>query len=461
MASISSPGLGSGLDVSALVQGLIQAERQPAQLRFDQREAGLQTRLSAFGALKGALVALQDSLGSLGGPNLFGRITATISQPSLFTASTTTGVRAGNHRVEVVQLASAQKLLSAGFTANATLGTGTLALTLGETSFDVAIDSGSQTLTGIRDRINAAEDNPGIIASIVAGDDGEHLVLTATQTGSNKAITVLASGGDGGLARLDHDPLNAITGNFTEQHPAADAQIRIDGVLRSSATNRIENAVDGVSLDLLSASPGNPADLQLAPDSTEARSTIKKFVETYNALVGTLANLSRYDPDSGSAGPLLGDSAVRALGTQIRREFSAPLSMADGDLKLLSAVGISTDKTGLLTLDESRLTEQLKLNPSGVATLFTGAGGLVERMDRVLSGYGDANGVVDARTRSLQNAIRSLGDDRERLDQRMENLQKRYLAQFTALDGLVGQLQSTSTFLTQQIANMNAINRSG
>jgi flagellar hook-associated protein 2 len=461
MASISSPGLGSGLDVSALVQGLIQAERQPAQLRFDQREAGLQTRLSAFGALKGALVALRDSLGALRGPDLFGRITATISQPSLFTASTTTGVRAGNHRVEVVQLASAQKLLSAGFSANAALGTGTLALTLGETSFEVAIDSGSQTLAGIRDRINAAGDNPGIIASIIAGDDGEHLVLTATQTGSNKAITVLASGGDGGLARLDHDPLNAIAGNFTEELPAADAQIRIDGVLRSSSTNRIESAVDGVSLDLLSASPGNFADLQLAPDSTGARSTIKKFIETYNALAGTLANLSRYDPDSGSAGPLLGDSAVRALSAQLRREFGAPLRVADGDMKLLSAVGVSTDKTGLLTLNESRLTEQLKLNPAGVTALFTGAGGLVERMDRVLSGYGDANGVVDARTRSLQNAIRSLDKDRERLDQRMENLQKRYLAQFTALDGLVGQLQSTSTFLTQQIANMNAINRSG
>jgi flagellar hook-associated protein 2 len=461
MASISSPGLGSGLDVSALVQGLIQAERQPAQLRFDQREAGLQTRLSAFGALKGALVALRDSLGALRGPDLFGRITATISQPSLFTASTTTGVRAGNHRVEVVQLASAQKLLSAGFSANAALGTGTLALTLGETSFEVAIDSGSQTLAGIRDRINAAGDNPGIIASIIAGDDGEHLVLTATQTGSNKAITVLANGGDGGLARLDHDPLNAIAGNFTEELPAADAQIRIDGVLRSSSTNRIESAVDGVSLDLLSASPGNFADLQLAPDSTGARSTIKKFIETYNALAGTLANLSRYDPDSGSAGPLLGDSAVRALSAQLRREFGAPLRVADGDMKLLSAVGVSTDKTGLLTLNESRLTEQLKLNPAGVTALFTGAGGLVERMDRVLSGYGDANGVVDARTRSLQNAIRSLDKDRERLDQRMENLQKRYLAQFTALDGLVGQLQSTSTFLTQQIANMNAINRSG
>lgn len=458
MPSISSPGLGSGLNVSALVEGLVQAERQPAQLRLDQREAGLQTRLSAFGGLKGALVALRDSLGALRGTSLFGQIKATISQPVLFTASAATGARAGNHRIEVVQLASAQKLLSAGFIPNAAVGTGTLTLTSGGTNFEVTIDSGSQTLTGIRDRINAAEDNPGIIASVVTGDDEEHLILTATQTGSNQAITLLASGGDGGLASLDHDPLNAITGNLTEQRPAADAQIRIDGVLRSSATNHIENVLDGVSLDLLSANPNNPADLQLAPDSTGARGTIKKFVETYNALVSTLANLSRYDPDSGSAGPLLGDSAVRSLGAQIRREFGAPLSGADGDLKLLSAVGISADKTGRLTLDESRLTGQLNLNPSGVAALFTGKGGVVDRMDPVLSGYGGTSGVVDARTRSLQNAIRGLGKDREQLDRRMENLQKRYLAQFTTLDGLVGQLQSTGSFLTQQIANMNAIN---
>jgi flagellar hook-associated protein 2 len=460
MASISSPGIGSGLDVNALVQGLVQAEQKPAELRLAQRETTLQTRLSAFGALKGALVALRDSLTALGGAKLFGQIKATVSQSELFTTSASSDASLGEYRIEVLQLASAQKLLSGAFTADAAIGTGTLTLAAGGNAFEVTIDEQNQTLTAIRDRINAAPTNPGIVARVVTGDDGEHLILSQTRTGSDQAITITASGGNGGLASLAHDPLNTITANYTEQSPATDAQIRVDGVLRSSATNRIDNAVDGVDLDLLAANPGHPADLKLVPDSTGARDAIQKFVDAYNALIGTLTNLGRYDPASKTAGPLLGDSAVRALGVALRRELGAPLAGDEGNLRVLSAIGITSDKTGKLTLNQSRLEEQLKDKPAAVAALFTGEGGLIDRMAPVMSGYGGASGVMDARTRSLQDAIRGLTQDRERLDQRMENLQKRYLAQFTALDKLVGQLQSTSSFLTQQIANMNAISNS-
>ena len=458
MASISSPGLGSGLDVNALVQGLVQAEQQPAQLRLDQRETQLQTRLSAFGALKGALVALRDSLTALSGSGLFGQIKATISQPELFTATASSDASAGEYRIEVVQMASAHKLLSGAFAANTAIGTGTLAITAGGTSFEVAIDENGQTLSAIRDRINAATGNPGIVARVIDGDDGQHLILTQGKTGSDQAITITTSGGNGGLASLVHDPLNAVTGNYTEQSPAHNAQIRIDGVLRSSPTNRIEDVVDGVDLELLAANPGNPADMQLALDSTGAKDAIKKFIETYNALISTLGNLSRYDPESKSAGPLLGDSAARALGATLRRELSTPLSDTTNDLRVLSAIGITSDKAGNLTLKASRLDEVLKNDPTAVSALLTGDGGLLDRLEPVVTGYGGTSGVVDARTRSLQDAIRGLTQDRERLDQRMENLQNRYLAQFTALDKLVGQLQSTSSFLTQQIANMNALN---
>ncbi|HBG50501.1 MAG TPA: flagellar cap protein, partial [Gammaproteobacteria bacterium] len=363
MASISSPGLGSGLDVNALVQGLVQAEQQPAQLRLDQRETQLQTRLSAFGALKGALVALRDSLTALSGSGLFGQIKATISQPELFTATASSDASAGEYRIEVVQMASAHKLLSGAFAANTAIGTGTLAITAGGTSFEVAIDENGQTLSAIRDRINAATGNPGIVARVVDGDDGQHLILTQGKTGSDQAITITTSGGNGGLASLVHDPLNAVTGNYTEQSPAHNAQIRIDGVLRSSPTNRIEDVVDGVDLELLAANPGNPADMQLALDSTGAKDAIKKFIETYNALISTLGNLSRYDPESKSAGPLLGDSAARALGATLRRELSTPLSDTTNDLRVLSAIGITSDKAGNLTLKASRLDEVLKNDP--------------------------------------------------------------------------------------------------
>lgn len=458
MASISSPGLGSGLDVNALVQSLVQAEQKPAALRLDQREAQLQTRLSAFGAIKGALVALRDSLSALGAADLFGRLKATTSQPDLFTATAAAGADIGDYRIEVIQLASAQKLISGPFAADTAIGTGTLTLAAGGSSFEVTIGESDQTLSAIRDRINAAAGNPGIVARVVTGDDGQHLVLTQTRTGSNQAITITASGGDGGLASLTHDPANAVTGNYTEQTPAADAQVRIDGVLRSSAGNRIEDAVDGVDLELRAADPGRPVDLTVARDATGAKDAIRKFVSTYNALMGTLANLGRYDPESRSAGPLVGDSAARALGTMLRRELGIPLPDTANGTRVLSAIGITADRNGNLTLSESRLDERLKNEPLAVSALFTGDGGLLDRLEPLVAGYGGASGVIDTRTRSLQEAIRAVNQDRKRLDERMENLQNRYLAQFTALDKLVGQLQSTSTFLTQQIANMNAIN---
>ena len=458
--TLSSPGIGSGLDVNSLVQNLVQAEQKPAQLRLDQREATLQTSLSAFGTLKGALGTLSDSLNALNGANLFDRITATISNPALFTASVSSNAASGDHRIEVIQLASAQKLLSTGFTSGTAIGTGTLTIASGGTSFDVVIGGADTTLTGIRDSINDAAGNPGIVASVIAGDDGQHLILANTKTGSTQTITITASGGDGGLAKLAYDPLNGVSGHYTEQRPATDAQIRIDGVLRSSSTNQINNAVDGVNLTLLSADSGNPVNLTLAPDSSGAKNAIKQFVDSYNALTDTLAKLSSYDPTSRTAGPLLGDATARTLGAALRREFSAPLNDHSAQLNVLSAIGITTDKTGKLTLDEARLGAQLETSPSAVAALFTGPGGLVDRMEPTVSSYGGANGLVTARTSSLQQAINGIGQDRTDLAQRMDDLKNRYLAQFNVLDQLLGQLQSTSSFLTQQIANMKSISNS-
>src|SRR5690606_3697401 len=177
-----------------------------------------------------------------------------------------------------------------------------LTIAVGSASFSIEIAEGEGTLAGIRDAINAAVDNTGVAATIVNAADGSHLVLTSEESGSAHALTVTADGGDGGLAVLAYDPGNGLIG-LSETAAAQDAHLRIDGFEVVSSGNSVAGAIDGVTLELLAAAPGEPADLVVANDDAAVRGKINAFVKSWNELVEQFDKLTAYDPESGVAAP--------------------------------------------------------------------------------------------------------------------------------------------------------------
>ena len=455
---IVSTGIGSGLDIGGLVQQLVAAERAPVESRIARQEARTQSQLSAFGTLKSALAEFMDTLEAMKDMNDFLVRKASSGNKDLFTVSADSAAVPAAYSIDVQQLAQAQKLASSAFeNADAVVGTGTLTIAAGATSFEIEITEENNTLAGIRDAINQAGDNAGVAATIVNAEAGSYLILTAEDTGSEHAITVTQAGGDGGLSALAYDPANGLAG-LTETVAAQDARVLIDGLEVVSGSNTIAGAIDGISIDLADAAPGEPANLVVENDKAAVRKTIDGFVESWNALVGAFDKLTAFDAESGIAAPLQGDASVRAMRTQMRRELGMGVESLDLPFSMLSEIGIQTDVDGKLTVDDARLSEVLGTDFQQVGQLFANpTEGYATRLFGLVDGMLASDGMLETRTKGLNDHIDRLDDQRIVLDDRMAGLETRLLRKFNALDALVAQLSATSNYLTQQLANLPKI----
>jgi len=461
MASIVSTGIGSGLDIAGIVQSLVAAEGQPVELRIGQNEAKAQSKLSAFGSLKATLSDFRDKLDAMKKADAFLARAASSGNEDVFTAITTSTALPAQYDVEVVQLAQSQKLTSGAFLdADTVVGTGSIVLSLGAESTTIEITSENNTLAGIRDTINAKLDNPGVSATIVNADSGSYLILTADKTGAANEITLTQSGGDGGLSALEYDPGNGLV-SLTETAAAQDALIRIDGLDVASSSNSIEGAIQGVTIDLFSATPGSTSKLTVENDESAAKSLVEDFVASYNALVNTLESLTDYNVESETAAPLLGDATVRTIRDQIRRELSSVVQDENSPFSSLSDIGIETELDGTLTIDDTALGEALGDEFVKFGQLFSATDGFAVRLYDMTDSFLGDEGIVETRSSGLQSQIDDLSDQREALNERLAALETRLLRQFNALDSLLAQLSSTSNFLAQQLTNLPGAERPG
>ncbi len=452
MAGIQAGGVGSGLDINALVSQLVAAERAPLDARITRRESALTVEISALGGLKGALGTLRDALAGLTTTSAMLLRTATSPDEDVFTASAGEALPPGNYDVEVVRLATAHRLATAAFVdgRNAVVGTGTLTIVSGANSFEVPIDATRNTLAGIRDAINTATGNTSVSASIVNEDGGSRLVLTARATGTANAIRVTQAGGDGGLAQVVFDP--AAPGSNTMTGAAAvDALVRVNGYDFTSASNTVTGAIEGLTLNLKQADAGTLHALVVADDVAQVTSKIRKFVGDYNAVAKTLRSLQAYEPTTRKAGALLGDAYVRGLEGQLRRDLSTPVAGGTGSLTSLAAIGVKTDATGQLVVDDTRLGAALRTDFAGVAAMFTSADGVAVRLHSRLEAALESDAQLALRNESLNKQVRKLDDEKTRVDTRMVAIEARYRAQFSALDTLLAQMQTTSKYLAQQL----------
>jgi flagellar hook-associated protein 2 len=466
MASISSLGSGSNLDLESLLTKLVDAEKTPQQTQITNRKALANATISALGSLKSKLSAFRDAQAKLKDPTFFSGKTATSSDTSLFTVSATGTAAAGTYNVGVINLASANKIASGNFTDPATtVGNGTLTIGVGGSTFDVTVTAGvNDTLAGIRDSINNAANNTGVKASILTISDGlggtaSKLVLTANNTGASSQISVAVTDGDAtntdnaGLSQLYY--LKSDAGSqLSEVNAAQDAKITVDGFAATSATNQFASVIEGVTITAVkgAADPLNPPTgaLAVTADKTTVQAAVQSFVNAYNDLAKAFSSLTTYNKDSG-AGGLSGDSSLLTIRARVKQILADPVSGAPGDFNSLAFLGISTNKDGTLSTDNTKLTNALTNRLNDVATLFSGSDGVSVKFDSLLGDLVSSSGIFQTRENALNDQLRSLDDQQSALDTRIESFTKRYRAQFTALDTLVTQLNSTGSFLTQQL----------
>ncbi len=381
--TLSSAGIGSGLNVTSLVSQLMATQQQPL-LNLQTQQATYQAEISAYGSLAGTLSTLQTDASNLSSANLYSAYTATASASGFFTSSANATASAGSYGLAITNLAQANKLASNTHYASTstTVGSGTVTFQFGTTTagspptFSPSATQGAQTLTidsahnslaGISAAINSA--NVGVTASIANDGSGYRLVLTSNNSGAANSLKVSTTGS---LSALSYDP-TAGSNSMTQTVAGKDAMFTLDGMAMTSASNTVTNAIQGVSLTLTQPTT-TPLTLTVAANTALIQSAVQSFVTDYNAAQASIKSLTAYNATTKTAAILTGDSTVMSVQTQLRAILNTPLSTAGGGLNNLADVGITFNKDGTLALNTATLGSVLADPSKNIATLFASVG---------------------------------------------------------------------------------------
>lgn len=477
-------GVGSGLDINGIVKALVDAEKAPKNAQLNRLERATTAKFSGLGQFRNALSEFQTALKGLNNPASFEKRSASSGKTDVFTVTADAKASAGNYSVQVFNLAQTSKVALRGVESpSAQIGTGSLTVAAGDKSLTVDISAANNSLTGIRDAINAAGKSSGISAAIVndpSGEGGARLVLSSSEFGTGNDISVTSSSTSGDLSVLDFTPPATTDFQAEPVDPddpmaarvisyARDASVAIDGIVISSASNEIKGAVEGVTLTLKKAQTAEELEsatsinLNVGEDRTGVKAMVNKFVDAYNKLIGTIDSLTKVTPVGGDDGQplaaaLVGDASVRSFMSTMRNELSNPGS-GSGAFRILADLGISTQRDGTLAVDDTRLTAAVNDNFDQLGGFLTGADGLMGRLESKVKPYAENGGILDSRTKALQNTLSSVDDQRDQLTRRIGQLEARLFSQFNAMDALVAQLSGTSDYLTGALDNLPGVVR--
>jgi len=452
---ISTLGAGSGVDVKTLAQNLADAEIAPRKDLINTKISETEAKISAYGYIKTALLDLQNAFKQLDDAADFASITPTVSQPNSVGVSTTFSAQAGSYNLNVSNIATAQSTASTGFAARDTQINGGVAFKLNLSIGGVtkpAIDVTTATPAGIVSAINGS--SYGIRAQLLnTGDSSNpYKVVVTGETGAAKSFTLSA------VTTADQSVSVSGLSFSNNLETARDASFTLNGMPITRASNQVSDLIDGVTFNLYSATSG-AARIDLNRKTQAITDNLKNLVAAYNDFELTLTELG--NPDSKIeliGGALKNSSILQSLRSMVRGYVTSNSSTPGGALSAARDVGLSFDRKGKMTLDETKLSNALQSNFDNVVTLFSAgtnnksiyssapagvAGDAVAKIDQMLR----SNGLISNQTDSANKKVNDYKAELTKLDDRMQQILARYTQQFSVMESLVGNTRSLQTSL--------------
>ncbi|ABQ28237.1 flagellar filament capping protein FliD [Geotalea uraniireducens] len=471
MSSISFGGLATGLDTAKIITQLMSLERIPQQLLQAQQQKN-SSKISRYQSIGDALTSLQSIVKGLNTVTNFSVLQSTVADSSVTTATATSSATPGTHTVQVVSLAKSQRQVSTGVASDTSLtfSTGNFTVSDGTTTTTVNITEGQNSLQGIASAINSSGAN--VSASIINDGTNYRLVVTGKDTKNYTLdFSGLATPPVGGTGALTPTLLGV--GDPTYQ-AGTDTQLVVDGVTMTKTSNTVTDAIQGVTLKLLKE--GATTTVTVANDTEAVTKKINDFVAGYNRAITLVNAESAYNTDTKSAGVLSGDSTLRTIQGQLRSLLTATVSGATGSITSLAALGINSDsKTGLLSVDATKLSKALDDNYTDVVDYFTHNGssmatlpanqyGIAQQFNLVLDTMVHpyiadgvtGNGSLEVRKKGLAKTNADIDKQISRMEDRVLQMQSNLQRQFSAMELMVSNLQSQGTMLINSLnASLN------
>lgn len=440
--SITFGGLATGLDTESIVSTLMEIERQPLT-RLESDKEYLASRLEAFSTFQTKLTALESAAEAMNSTEDLGSYSVTAGSNTYFSTSvsSTTEASAGDFHVEVVSLAQVQKDVSGGYSDRSTgiFSGGSITIN-GTTEITIANNS---SLNDIKSAINAANDSDetGVSASIITDGSNYRLVLTGTD--ANTSFSLSTSGITDGTTAL----------GFSNTQAAQSAEIIVDGITITSSSNSFENAIPGITIDLLKENEaGESTSVAVATDYTGIKNKLQAFATAYNSIIDFFSD--QQDADWGH------DPSFRLVKSKLQGLLVSNVG-GNGTYNHLIDLGFESDsKTGKLSIDTDKLTDALSEGYSDVEFLLLGddsTTGILDQFTSYLDNWTDSyDGLYAAKKSSYDTSVRSLDATIQRMELRLEQREKTLNTQFAAMEELVSSLNTTSTYISNQLSNLSS-----
>lgn len=470
MASPITPstGLGSGLEIGKIVTALVDADKSAKQTQITTQTKLVTTRLSGIGTLKGAMDAFQEVLKDLGKTTTssFAGYAAKASDATKLTVTSDNSAVPGNYSVNVTNIATSSRVASGAFTDGTTsaISSGNLTLTQNGINTSITIPEGA-TLASVAKQINLTTSTSNISANIITDDKGSRLVFNSTVTGAGSDITATSDIAQFNIAAdAKLDPTNLDSAGYIGEQ-AVDANLTINGLTITSASNTIDKSLGGVAMTLLDKGEST---VTVSNNTEELQASVQKFVDAYNAVVKavnttTKATISETADANGSTvtpAALTGDAMPRSILGALRKELVS--TGADGNLSVLAQLGITTTQgDGTLTLDATAFDKAVTTQglAGDVQQLFSGttsSNGLLARMSAAMDPYIQTGGILETRSSSLTKQQNDLTTQQAALDLRVTTLTATLTAKYNAMDLVVAQLKASATSITSFFDSLNA-----
>lgn len=446
------------------------AEQAPQRDRINAKITQTQSRITGYNALKYALADLKTSFSTLNDVSDFKSLTTSNSQSSAFGVTTSAAATAGTYSIKVNAVAQGQRSIVSFASLTdpvdpASPASFDLKLSVGGSTPSVSVTD--NTPTGLLDAINNSADFQalGVSAQLIdtgaSGASDRYKIVITGQTGAQNSFTLQRDNGSGPIDVID--PAHAGTG----EQSAANAELVVNGVTVSRPNNSVDDVITGVTLNLYSLTTGT-ASVGLSRDTSMVKAKIQDLVSTFNSFVDSMNVLA--DPKSTVptyGGALSGDSLLRSIRGQIQDVLTSDSSSKGTNITALRDLGIMFDRNGKLELTQSRLDSALSnhfdevvkvltANAENQSVFSTQAGGVAGDMVKKLDAMARSTGLLAIQTKSAEEKVTRYNDDLANLDTQMQRLLDRYMKQFTLMDTIVGQNNSTKTSLQNSFDGMMA-----
>ena len=475
-------GGGSGIDIVKLARDLTDVERLPAEEKITASQEAAEAKISALAVLKFNVQALIDEFNGLNDASELATPTATTSDSSVVSVVSTDGsAQSGLYDIHVDVLATAQRNLSDVYSSSSQSingGSGfTINITIPETTGTttaISVAAGSDTPTGVVSAINAA--GLGISATLMALDTSgtQYQIMLEGQTGAANSFSVDTSiGGSEDLGF--HDASYNSSGTPPKDYQqAGDADFYYNGVRLQRASNTLSDVITGVTMSLNAVSSGSDTEtISVVSDRSTLKEKLKSLVATYNDVQFALNALSDADSEEEEVGGALARdlAVIRTVRDTVYQAVTQDSSTTSGSISGLRDIGVTLTGYGELQFSETVYDAKAAASFDDISTMLSAATNNQSRYDGQSQGLAiDAiaklevltdsiNGIFATRTQSAQKQLSSYSEDLLALEVRMEALYERYLSQFTVMETLVKQLNSTRESLTETWSNMGNFNK--